>query len=358
MKLEFKLTLSTGALILASLLSAYSAHIRIQEASRLSVSVTNKRIPIYSETRELRVQILSTVHALEAYMLFGVDPASAAAQRQSRQEHFARAEASMAQLEQYSKTFDLDSDTPRLQQLRSDLSLLKPLEERVEQLNESRTSEGTSQAYDLLQKRILPLEDSMFATVSALSESQMSQTNHELDQLRQANHATLVTLWLRTILGAIVGGIISFLLGRRITTAVRLVSARANAIAQGDLTGAELNLNSDDQIGDLAVAMQKMQSSLASIIGAVSDTAGTLTTNAASMRTASDQVHRRIDQQSQQTQQAATAMQEMSASIAEVSRHTQSAAETARQRRRNRPRRRQHRQAGTRQHALHRHRRQ
>ena len=95
MKLEYKLTLSTGALILASLLSAYSAHVRIQEASRLSVSVTSKRIPVFAATRELRVQILSTVHSLEAYMLFGVDPASAGAQRQSRQEHFALAEASM-----------------------------------------------------------------------------------------------------------------------------------------------------------------------------------------------------------------------------------------------------------------------
>jgi methyl-accepting chemotaxis protein len=330
MKLEYKLTLSTGALILGSLLSAYSAQFRIQEASRLSVSVTSRRIPVFAATRELRVQILSTVHALEAYILFGVDPASAAAQRQSRQEHFALAEAAVAELEQYGQQFDLGPDAARLRQLRSDLATLKPLEERVEQLNESKTSEGTSQAYDLLQKRILPLEDNMFATVSSLSQSQMLQTNHELDELRQANHATLITLWLATILGAIVGGVISFVLGRRITTAVHLVSARANAIAQGDLTGAELNLNSDDQIGDLALAMQKMQAGLASIIGAVSDTAGTLTTSAASMRTASDQVHRRIDQQSQQTQQAATAMQEMSVSIAEVSRHTQSAAETAR----------------------------
>ncbi len=48
------------------------------------------------------------------------------------------------------------------------------------------------------------------------------------------------------------------------------------------------------------------------------------------MNGASEQMHRRIDQQSQQTQQAATAMAEMSSSIAEVSRHTQSAAETAR----------------------------
>ena len=76
--------------------------------------------------------------------------------------------------------------------------------------------------------------------------------------------------------------------------------------------------------------MQRMQTSLNSIIGTVVQTAGSLTSNAVCMRSASDLVHRRIDQQTQQTQQAATAMQEMSASIAEVSRHTQSAAETAR----------------------------
>ncbi|HWW96455.1 MAG TPA: methyl-accepting chemotaxis protein, partial [Edaphobacter sp.] len=84
------------------------------------------------------------------------------------------------------------------------------------------------------------------------------------------------------------------------------------------------------QIGELATAMQQMQTNLSGIIGTVVQTAGSLTGSAASMRTAGDQIHRRMDQQSQQTQQAATAMQEMSASIAEVSRHTQSAAETAR----------------------------
>jgi methyl-accepting chemotaxis protein len=330
MKLEYKLTLSTCALILAGILSAYSANVRIQEASRLSVSVTNQRIPVFNSTGELRIQILSTVHALESYMLFGIDPASAAAQRQSRQEHFALAEAAMAELEQYNKIYDLGPGAARISQLRSDLSALKPLEEKVEQLNESKTSDGTAQAYVLLQKRILPLEDNMFSNVTALSQAQMSATNRELDLLRQANHATLVTLWISTLLGAIVGAIIAYLLGRRITSAVHVVAARANAIAQGDLTGADLNLASDDQIGDLAHAMQKMQAGLASIIGAVSSTAGTLTASAASMRTASDQVHRRIEQQSQQTQQAATAMQEMSVSIAEVSRHTQSAAKTAR----------------------------
>jgi methyl-accepting chemotaxis protein len=158
----------------------------------------------------------------------------------------------------------------------------------------------------------------------------MSQTDDEIVQLRHANTATLYTLWLATILGALIGGSISVLLARRVTKSIDLVAERANAIAAGDLTGGLLNVQSRDQIGTLAQAMQQMQTNLAGIIGTVVNTAGSLTGSAASMRSASDQMHRRIDQQSQQTQQAATAMQEMSASIAEVSRHTQSAAETAR----------------------------
>ena len=75
--------------------------------------------------------------------------------------------------------------------------------------------------------------------------------------------------------------------------------------------------------------MQKMQTSLGSIIGTVAHTASSLTASAISMSSATDHIYRRVDQQTQQTQQAATAMQEMSASIAEVSRHAQSAAETA-----------------------------
>jgi methyl-accepting chemotaxis protein len=210
------------------------------------------------------------------------------------------------------------------------LDSLKPLEEKVETLNETKTSQGSAQAYDTLQNQILPLERTLFKNVTDLAQSQMSQTNDELESLRRANHATVLTLWLATILGALIGGTVSILLARRISSAVSMVSERANAIAAGDLTGNALELNSQDEIGTLANAMQQMQANLSGIIGTVVSTAGSLTGSAASMRTAGDQIHRRMDQQSQQTQQAATAMQEMSASIAEVSRHTQSAAETAR----------------------------
>jgi methyl-accepting chemotaxis protein len=330
MKLESKLGLSTGILIAAMFLSAYTAHLRMTEANHLSDVITTNRLPLIMGSRDLRSHFTETIRALESYMLFGIDPNSSAAFRASRREQFEQAELSLAKLRQDSAHLDLGPDASRLTALEVGLATLKPLEEKVETLNESKTSQGTAQAYETLQTQILPLEQSLFKNVTDLAQSQMSQTNEELVQLRRANRSTLLTLWLATIFGALIGGAFSILLARRITRAVSLVAERANAIAAGDLTGKSLDVHSQDQIGTLAVAMQQMQNNLSGIIGTVVQTAGSLTGSAASMRTAGDQIHRRMDQQSQQTQQAATAMQEMSASIAEVSRHTQSAAETAR----------------------------
>jgi methyl-accepting chemotaxis protein len=330
MKLESKLGLSTGFLIAAMFLSAYTAHVRIAEANRLSDVITTNRLPLIMGSRDVRSHFTDTIRALESYMLFGIDQNSSSAYRNSRREQFEQAEISLVKLRQDSAHFDLGPDAARLTALEAGLAALKPLEEKVETLNETKTSQGTAQAYDTLQNQILPLEKALFKNVTDLAQSQMAQTNDELERLRRANHSTLLTLWIATILGALIGGIVSFLLARRVTRAVSLVAERANAIAAGDLTGEALDLHSQDQIGTLADAMQQMQNNLSGIIGTVVQTAGSLTGSAASMQTAGDQIHRRMDQQSQQTQQAATAMQEMSASIAEVSRHTQSAAETAR----------------------------
>ena len=237
MKLESKLGLSTGFLIAAMFLSAYTAHVRMAEATRLSDVITANRLPLIMGSRDLRSHFTDTIRALESYMLFGIDQNSSVAYRNARREQFEQAEISLVKLRQDSAHFDLGPDASRLAALEEGLAALKPLEEKVETLNESKTSQGTAQAYDTLQNQILPLEKTLFKNVTDLAQSQMAQTNEELVSLRRANHSTLLTLWLATILGALVGGSVSILLARRITRAVSLVAERANAIAAGDLTG-------------------------------------------------------------------------------------------------------------------------
>jgi methyl-accepting chemotaxis protein len=114
MKLESKLGLSTGFLIAAMFLSAYTAHIRIEEANHLSDVITTNRLPLIMGSRDLRSHFTDTIRALESYMLFGIDPNSSIAYRSSRREQFEQAELSLAKLRQDSSHFDLGSDAARL----------------------------------------------------------------------------------------------------------------------------------------------------------------------------------------------------------------------------------------------------
>ncbi len=330
MKLETKLGLSTGGLILAMFLSAFTAHLRIQDANMLSDRIMADRMPLILNVRDVRSHITGSLRAIESDMLFGMHDGSSTTYRSQRAEQMAAADRSLAAIVAAESSLDLKQDKRRLEQVAEGLTQIRTLQERVLRLSESNSAENTAQAYVILQKEILPTSDSVISLIEQVVESQSGQAQGEFEQLRQANHLTILTLWIATIFGALAGGTISIILGRRIARSVDQVAKRADSIAAGNLTGRALQLDSNDEIGILAAAMNGMQDALGGIIGTVAETAGSLTESAACMRSASDLIHRRIDQQSQQTQQAATAMQEMSASIAEVSRHTQSAAETAR----------------------------
>jgi methyl-accepting chemotaxis protein len=331
MKLESKLGISTGVLILAMLVSALFAHIRIQEANRLSDVIFSERVPIISLTRDVRLAPMMSIRSLETYLLIGADDPKAAARfRKERRDRLANGDVAHAKLMNLIQQLGPSPEAGEFQQFDTLLAQLRGLEEEAERLNELHTPAGASQAHALLIQQILPLDATLLASLNGFMKSQENQRDAELIRLGHLNRAVLITLWTATILGALIGGILSFLLARRITRSIDLVANRADAIASGDLTGDELDIHSSDQIGSLARAMQQMQSGLRSIIGTVAHNANSLTASALSMSAATDKIHRRVDQQAQQTQQTATAMQEMSASIAEVSRHAQSAAEAAR----------------------------
>ncbi len=330
MKLESKLGISTGGLILAMFLSAFTAHLRIQDATALSNRIVSDRMPLILHVRDVHSHLVMSIRALESDMLFGMHDGSGSTYRAQRADQVAAADRSMAKIVATEGELDLSQEKDRIDRIAAGLSQLKALQERVLILSESNTPENTALAYNLLQKDILSLSDSEIAVIEEMVNSETRLAASEFEQLHQANRLTILTLWLATLFGAFVGGAVSIILGRRIARSVDQVAKRADSIAAGDLTGQALTLDSRDEIGTLAQAMNGMQAALGGIIGTVAETAGSLTGSADSMRSASDHIHRRIDQQSQQTQQAATAMQEMSASIAEVSRHTQSAAETAR----------------------------
>ncbi|MDE3104050.1 MAG: methyl-accepting chemotaxis protein [Acidobacteriota bacterium] len=330
MNIRTKFALKTLLVTSTMLLSTLVVDIRVREANRLSDQLVSQHIPVVADLRDIRDSSTNSVQALQGYLLFGIDPRTAATFSQQRRQSTQATQAALADLIRRTQDMDMGEDRSRLASVLSSVNALGQLEEHVESLNEAHGSDGTAQAYNLLRNDILSTQQSLSAELAELTRSQMAKVDSESTRLRQQNSSVLWTVWVLTAFCVVLGWTVALMLGSKIGRNLGAIMRRSEAIAAGDLTGEPLNIECSDETGSLAVAMNQMQDNLAGILGTVVDTSSSLTQSAATMRGASDKIHRRIDQQSQQTQQAATAMQEMSASIAEVSNHTQTAAEAAR----------------------------
>lgn len=152
-----------------------------------------------------------------------------------------------------------------------------------------------------------------------------------LTEVASLQRTTALCLWGIALLGG------AFAVGTLAYTAKSLlctideISRHAQAIAQGDLTGAATITETDDEIGQLSRSVAAMQQSVRDMAGAMRDGSGEVHRNVGELARAAAASFHRTQEQSQQTHQAATAMQEMSISIAEVSNHAQNAADQARQ---------------------------
>ena len=225
---------------------------------------------------------------------------------------------------------DLDSDKSEIPIINARFKQLHELDNHIEALIVSQKPEYTAAAYELVKGQMPVTEAEAYKTLFDLLNSLYAGMNPESQQVTRATHSMVWTLWIATLVSTVLGGLVAMMIARRISRGLRSVVGRATAIAEGDLTGSPLEIESGDEVGMLADAMQQMQRSLRQTIGAVARTAASVTGNAVSIGETGRDMQRRMDEQNQQTELTATAMQEMTASATEVSRHTGSAAKNAR----------------------------
>lgn len=129
-----------------------------------------------------------------------------------------------------------------------------------------------------------------------------------------------------TVASAIVliGGLLfSFIMGRRIAKPARSLMESANRIADGDLTGM-VEVESKDEIGQLAASFQKMQERIKELISKISHSSSEVSKMSSQLRTVTNE----SSQSAQQVSEAMTNMSEgINDSVANITDCTRSVAE-------------------------------
>ncbi len=140
-----------------------------------------------------------------------------------------------------------------------------------------------------------------------------------------------------------IGTFVAIFLSRRISGATQSVLAQAEAIAAGDLTRDEMKIRSEDELGDLANAINKMSGSLKRMILAITEnavqvasaseelntTSQHITANSEETSAQADVVSKAAQQVSQNLQTVASGAEEMGISIKEIAKNASEAAKVA-----------------------------
>lgn len=134
-----------------------------------------------------------------------------------------------------------------------------------------------------------------------LSEYNDKTAQEIMDQTNQ-NFATSTKIILGILIFAVILAlVIGTLVGRMISVPLQKVVAQVNEIAEGNLTVEDVNLDTKDEVGVLAKAVNKMSTNLKTLIGQVAETSEQVASS-------SEELNASAEQSSQASVQIATAI--------------------------------------------------
>ncbi len=123
-------------------------------------------------------------------------------------------------------------------------------------------------------------------------------------------------------------GLVAFLIARSVTGPILALRDMATTLAEGDLTQTA-QVRSHDEVGELAVALNKAVATWREITGGLRDNSLRLSTTAAELAASSEELSRTTAAQSDQISRTASAAEEMATTIREVARNAERAAEAS-----------------------------
>ncbi len=115
--------------------------------------------------------------------------------------------------------------------------------------------------------------DSINQSADAFMNYQVSLMNEAKAEIKRNQDTTTLMIWMLTIASVVIGGIISFLIGRSIAKPINIVSGSLRRISDGDLTIERIKVKSRDEIGEMVQYLNIMVEDLRNMVGRVNESA-------------------------------------------------------------------------------------
>ena len=166
------------------------------------------------------------------------------------------------------------------------------------------------------------------ATITGSAQTLKTQATEGQSASEAKTKALMLTL---VLVGLVAGILVAVLIAGSITRPIAEMKNVLEEIAGNNLAVDDLQIRTQDEIGQASIALNKMKNNLAEIVQSIAATAEHVASASEQLSSSATLQAQGAETQSSQTTQVATAMQEMSSTVMQVSENSSKAAESSRQ---------------------------
>ena len=324
-----KLALGFGCILTLMVFSAamtYRKSAEIKQAQDLEIDV---RFPTLAAAKDLQRDLNQTASKARQAILAGAQPSRKGEAKKAMAAAWSAVDSDVAHLNELAPKWSRQENRDRLMELERLIVIMHGVEDSSIALASSKARGAIVRAGNECTDRGVSVNNSIKESLGNMVDSIVVLADQSKEELRADDRALILMMALTTLAALGMGSFVAVFLSRSVSVATQAVLAQAKAIAAGDLTGEELVVESQDELGELTAAINQMSGSLKRMIVAIMDNSAHVASASEELSSSATLQAQGADTQKDQTTQVATAMQEMAATVHEVSENSQKAADAS-----------------------------
>jgi methyl-accepting chemotaxis protein len=338
-----KLGLGFGVILALTVLSATLAYVKASAMKEIQDRTTAVRMPTIKALTNLQRDLNPAQSKGRQAVLAGNESDRWEAANKIFDSAWEEIGKDVARLDELSPKWSLQANRDRLAEVKKQLPALRGGQEAAMKHAVGSERDAVIKAGNEFADKTAPITEAMKIPLSELADSNNKLLQEETEERNAESRSMNLTMAITTFAALGIGIFVAVSLSRGIAGATHLLLVQAEAIAAGDLTREDLRVHSQDELGDLTTAINKMSGSLKRIILSISEnamqvasaseelnsTSQQITANSEETSAQADVVSKAAQSVSQNLQTVATGAEEMGASIKEIAKNATEAAKVA-----------------------------
>jgi len=338
-----KLGLGFGVILALMVFSSTMSHLKSADIRQSQDLTFELRVPSLEATLKLQSDLNQAQSKGQQSVLAGAEPARREAAKKLFDDNWSEIEKDAAGMAELAPKWVLQVNRDRLDDIRKQLIVLRAAQEAAMNHAVGREREAVIIAGNEFADQATPAAEAIKILLASMADDFITRLEKNKEDLHAENRSLRLTIAATTFAAVGIGIVVAVFLSRGIAGATQSVLIQAEAIAAGDLTRDDLTVRSQDELGDLTTAINKMSASLKRMIIAIAEdsvlvgraseelnkTSQQITANSEETSAQADVVSKAAEAVSQNLQTVATGAEEMSASIKEIAKNATEAARAA-----------------------------